>query len=60
MRRKSEKPNTESKPQDKITLYIDKDVIKEFKKLAIDEERGFSELAQKAFEAYIKNHKKPS
>ena len=60
MRRKADKTKIESKQQDKITLYIDKDVLKEFKKLAIDEEKGFSELAQEAFEAYTKSHKKSS
>ena len=58
MSQKGQKTKTKPKQQDKITLYIDKNVLKEFKKLAIDEEKGFSELAQEAFDAYLKNHKK--
>jgi uncharacterized protein (DUF4415 family) len=57
MQRKGDKTRTETQQQNKITLYIDKDVLKEFKKLAIDKEKGFSELAQEAFKAYIKNYK---
>jgi hypothetical protein len=33
----------------KITLYVDKDVWKEFQKLAIDEEKEYSEMAETAF-----------
>jgi post-segregation antitoxin (ccd killing protein) len=52
-------PRTDKKlkSQTKVTLYVDKDVLKEFKKLAIDKEQGFSALAQAAFEAYLKSHK---
>ena len=42
----------------KVTLYIDSALLKEFKKVAIDEEKGFSELAQEAFQLYINSHRK--
>jgi len=57
MSRTDKKPKSQST---KITLYVDKEVLKEFKKLAIDQEQGFSALAQAAFEAYLKSQKNES
>lgn len=41
----------------KMTLYIQKSVAKEFKKLAIDEEKDYSELATQAFSQFVSNRK---
>ena len=40
----------------KMTLYISKGIAKEFKKLAIDEELDYSQLAEQAFQEFVKNH----
>jgi hypothetical protein len=42
----------------KMTLYIDKSVAKEFKKLAIDKELDYSALATLAFQEYVDRHYK--
>ena len=39
----------------KMTLYIDKPVVKEFKKLAIDREMDYSTLATLALREFVKN-----
>lgn len=44
----------------KMTLYIQKPVVKEFKKLAIDKEMDYSELATIAFAEYVQNHQPDS
>lgn len=50
--------NSSSKPDApvKMTLYISKGIAKEFKKLAIDEELDYSQLAEQAFTEFVKNH----
>ena len=50
--------NSSSKPDApvKMTLYISKVVAKEFKKLAIDEELDYSQLAEQAFKEFVQNH----
>jgi hypothetical protein len=40
----------------KMTLYIRKPVVKEFKKLAIDMEKDYSELATIAFQEYVQHN----
>lgn len=40
----------------KMTMYVSKPVAKSFKKLAIDLEREYSELADLAFQEYVQNH----
>lgn len=40
----------------KMTLYISKGIAKEFKKLAIDEELDYSQLAEQAFIEFVQNH----
>ena len=40
----------------KMTMYVSKGVAKSFKKLAIDLERDYSELADLAFQEYVQNH----
>jgi len=40
----------------KMTLYISKGTAKAFKKLAIDEELDYSQLAEQAFTEFVKNH----
>ena len=49
--------NSSSKPDAavKMTLYISKGIAKEFKKLAIDEEVDYSQLAEQAFMEFVKN-----
>jgi hypothetical protein len=49
-----EKSNSE---KSKMTLYISKPTAKEFKKLAVDLEKDYSELADLAFQEYVQNHK---
>jgi len=50
--------NSSSKPDApvKMTLYISKGIAKEFKKLAIDEELDYSQLAEQAFTEFVQNH----
>lgn len=40
----------------KMTLYIRKPVVKEFKKLAIDKEMDYSELATLVFQEYVQHN----
>ena len=40
----------------KMTLYISKGTAKEFKKLAIDEELDYSQLAERAFIEFVQKH----
>jgi hypothetical protein len=47
----NEKPNETVK----MTLYIEKPVVKEFKKLAIDREMDYSTLATLALREFVKN-----
>ena len=49
-----------TKRQAKITLYVDLNIVKEFKKLAIDKGMSFSALGQKAFQAFLKAEKNQS
>jgi hypothetical protein len=44
----------------KMTLYIEKPIVKEFKKLAIDKEMDYSQLATRAFAEYVRNHQPDS
>ena len=55
-------PSATSKedPSVKVTLYINQKVVKEFKKLAIDEGLPYSELAELAFSAYLQKEGKLS
>ncbi len=39
----------------KVTLYIEKPVVKQFKKLAIDREMDYSKLATLALAEFVKN-----
>jgi len=45
-------------PSVKVTLYINERVVKELKKLAIDEGLPYSELAEIAFSAYLQKEGK--
>jgi len=38
----------------KVTLYINPELVTEFKKLAIDERTTFSYLAERALKAYLR------
>ena len=40
----------------KMTMYVSKPVAKSFKKLAIDLERDYSELADLALQEYVQHH----
>ena len=40
----------------KMTMYVSKPVAKSFKKLAIDLESDYSDLADKALQEYVQNH----
>jgi hypothetical protein len=40
----------------KMTLYIDKPIVKQFKKLAIDKEMDYSKLATLAFQEFVSNN----
>jgi hypothetical protein len=54
----AEHANTSTSTQEetvKMTLYITKSVAKEFKKLAIDKEKDYSELATLAFSQFVQN-----
>jgi len=41
-------------PVDKVTLYINRTTVKKMKKIAIDRDQTFSELARNVFEKYVK------
>jgi hypothetical protein len=49
----SKKSSTETV---KMTLYISKPVVKEFKKLAIDKEKDYSTLATEALHFYVQQN----
>ena len=40
---------------DKLTIYIDRDVIKQLKHLAVDQERSLSQLAEELFKSFLAN-----
>jgi hypothetical protein len=48
----------ESLDKSKFTLYISSSLLKEVKKLAIDQDMTFSELAEEALSAYLKSAKR--
>ncbi|QQS40036.1 MAG: ribbon-helix-helix protein, CopG family [Acidobacteriota bacterium] len=52
--RKDSRPAKEERV--KMTIYLPKEVTKEFKKLAIDLEKDYSELAERAFREIIAKH----
>ena len=55
MAESTDSPTTDAAETIKMTLYISKPVAKEFKKLAIDEEKDYSELATLALSQFVKS-----
>jgi hypothetical protein len=55
MAEKADSPTSNHSETVKMTLYISKPVAKEFKKLAIDEEKDYSELATLALSQFMQN-----
>ena len=51
----AETPTPSNSETVKMTLYISKTVAKEFKKLAIDEEKDYSELANLALSQFVES-----
>lgn len=49
----SEGDNLSSGIKDKMTIYVNPDVIKRLKHRAIEEDKTFSELVQRALELYL-------
>jgi hypothetical protein len=44
----------------KVTLYIERQIIRDFKKMAIDRDLPFSALAEHAFSSYLSEHQQNS
>lgn len=55
MAESAEPTTTDNVETVKMTLYISKPVAKEFKKLAIDEEKDYSELANLALSQFVQS-----
>jgi len=48
----------QAEERDKLTIYIPKSLLKQFKKHAIDLESDYSNLAELAFSEYLEKHQK--